>query len=189
MANLTKIAIANAFKELIQKRSVSEITINDLTSYCGLNRQTFYYHFQDIYDLIEWIFIDDSDKVVGLHKTINNWQEGYLALFNYCLENKKLVTYTYNSVSRKILINFLYKVAFNFLKNVADDLAKNMNIREENKNFVINFYKYVFVGLITEWIDNNMLENPKNIINKLNQLIAGEMKENLERFNYHGTKN
>lgn len=51
----TKFAIAFAFKELLLEKSIDKITINDITEKCGINRQTFYYHFHDIYELIECI--------------------------------------------------------------------------------------------------------------------------------------
>ena len=56
----TKFAIAFAFKELLLEKSIDKITINDITEKCGINRQTFYYHFHDIYELIEWICETDD---------------------------------------------------------------------------------------------------------------------------------
>lgn len=184
MSNITKKAIAESFKKLIEVKSVPEITIQDITSSCGLNRQTFYYHFKDIYDLIEWIFEDDLQTAVGSHKTISNWNEGYQSLFNYCLKNKNFIIYTYNSISRKQVEQFLYKVAYSFLYKVISLEAKNYRIREEDLIYITHFYKYVFVGFLCEWIDSNMSVKPDIIIEKLNKMIQGTVKSNLEKFSY-----
>ena len=56
--------MANSLKELIQEMPFSKITIDKIVTNCGYNRQTFYYHFQDIYDLVEWTCIEDTEKVL-----------------------------------------------------------------------------------------------------------------------------
>ena len=56
----TKNAIAQGFKELMEKKAFAKITVSDITSKCGLNRQTFYYHFQDKYELLNWIFYNEA---------------------------------------------------------------------------------------------------------------------------------
>ena len=61
MSKITKIAMAQALKKLLILKDLDKITINDISNDCGINRQTFYYHFRDIYDLLEWIF---SNEVV-----------------------------------------------------------------------------------------------------------------------------
>ena len=68
MTHITKQVIADAFVKLVEEKPVDSITINDITNKCGLNRQTFYYHFADIYDLVEWILLESTDKVIGKNK-------------------------------------------------------------------------------------------------------------------------
>lgn len=63
MSLTTKRALAGSFEKLLSKRSFDKITVKDIVEDCGVNRQTFYYHFHDIYDLIEWIFQDAADHV------------------------------------------------------------------------------------------------------------------------------
>lgn len=185
MSNITKKAIKTAFKELIKTKSINDITINDITSYCGLNRQTFYYHFTDIFNLIEYIFLDDLDSYIGENKTYQTWEEGYKSLFNYCLDNKDFIYYTYNSISRKQVEHFLYNIAYDFLYKVIKELSKSLTIREEDVIYVTDFYKYVFVGLLTSWIDTNFKEDPNLIISKLDTLIKGRVILDLKRFAYN----
>ena len=82
----TKFAIAFAFKELLLEKSIDKITINDITEKCGINRQTFYYHFHDIYELIEWICETKEDPKQIIER-LNALIQGSFA---HALNNAKL---------------------------------------------------------------------------------------------------
>ena len=64
--------------------------------------------------------------------------------------------------------------------NVIDKQAKDINVSDEDKKFIANFYKYAFVGIIQDWIEDGMKEEPENIINKLNHIIEGNLEKALE---------
>ena len=70
MNQLTKDAIAKALTDLLQERPIEKITIKDITDCCGINRQTFYYHFSDIYDLMEWTLDKELRKALGTREII-----------------------------------------------------------------------------------------------------------------------
>ena len=184
MTHITKQVIADAFVKLVEEKPVDSITINDITNKCGLNRQTFYYHFADIYDLVEWILLESADKVIGKNKTYKTWKEGYLDLYYFCLQHKKIIIYGYNSVNRRQVEKFLYSVAFDLLMNVANELCTDIKIRDEDKVYIVNFYKFAFVGILCEWIDKAMREDPKEIVAKLEKLISGDLKKDLITFSY-----
>ena len=87
MSNLTKNALENSLKKMLLKKKVNKITVEDLTNDCGINRMTFYYHFHDIYDLIEWSCLEDAKKAIKGKKTYDTWQEGCYQIFEAVLEN------------------------------------------------------------------------------------------------------
>ena len=64
MAGSTKYALEDALKKLLLQKPIDKITINDLTEECGISRMTFYYHFKDIYDLVEWVCIEDGKRAL-----------------------------------------------------------------------------------------------------------------------------
>ena len=106
MSNITKIAMAQSLKRMLLIKDLDKITISDITNDCGINRQTFYYHFKDIYDLLEWIFANEVVKKIEKETTIKNWQENFKYVLDYMLENKKFIIKTYNSLSRKNIVRF-----------------------------------------------------------------------------------
>lgn len=78
MSQITKRALASALKELLEHKPLNKITIADITEQCGVNRQTFYYHFQDIYALLEWIYTTDAQRLLEGKRDGDTWQQGFL---------------------------------------------------------------------------------------------------------------
>ena len=181
MSQVTKRALEQSLKNLLLKKPLTKITVADIADDCGINRMTFYYHFKDIYELVEWICYEDAAKVLGDNKTYDTWQEGFLDLFELVLENKDFIMNVYNSVSKEHIETFLYKLTFKLMEDVVEEQAKDMNVNDMDKYFIANFYKYAFVGLMLEWIKDGMKKDPKKIIEKLSAVIQGSIKEALNR--------
>ena len=182
MSQVTKHAIENSFKKLLSHKTLDKITISDITDDCGINRMTFYYHFKDIYDLIEWICVEDAKQALGDKKTYDTWQEGCLQIFEVVLENKQFFLNVYRSISREQVEIYLYKLVYSLLIDVVEEKAKGMSIRQEDKEFIANFYKYAFVGLMLDWVRNDMKADPKKIVTEISTLISGSMSAALERY-------
>ncbi|WP_028043270.1 TetR/AcrR family transcriptional regulator [Candidatus Stoquefichus massiliensis] len=182
MSQITKKAMASSLKKLLETKTLSKITVSDITDDCGINRHTFYYHFQDIYDLIEWIYKSETAKVLQEHDTYDSWQEGVRALFQYAIENKNFVENTYHSISKEYLIDHLYQVTYNLLIHVVEEQAQGIHVDTKHKEFIAHFYKYAFVGMAIDWIDQGMKSDYENIITDLSTLIEGDFHKALLRF-------
>lgn len=182
MSQVTKRALEASLKNLLLKKPLSKITINDITEDCGINRMTFYYHFKDIYDLVEWSCAEDAKKALEGKKTYDTWQQGFLQIFEAVLDNKPFIINVYRSVSREQVEIYLYKLTYNLLIGVVNERSAEMNIREDDKEFIANFYKYAFVGVMLDWVKNDMKEDPKKIVDRLSTLMHGNVSAALERF-------
>lgn len=182
MSQTTKKALAASLKKLLENKPLDKITVIDITEDCEVNRQTFYYHFRDIYDLIEWIYLNEASKALDGKKTYDTWQEGFLQIFEYLQKNKSFVTHTYHSISKEHLERYLYAVTFELLIGVINEKSAGTPVREDDKTFIADFYKYAFVGLTLEWIRSGMKENPQQIIERLSLLLHGSIAAALERF-------
>ena len=75
MSEITKKALAESLKKLLSKNKLNKITIKEITEDCGVNRQTFYYHFKDIYDLLEWIYKNEVIQEIEEKTTYETWQQ------------------------------------------------------------------------------------------------------------------
>ena len=182
MSQVTKRALEASLKNLLLKKPLEKITINDITEDCGINRMTFYYHFKDIYDLIEWCCVEDAKKALEGKKTYDTWQQGFLQIFEAVLDNKPFILNVYHSVSREQVEIYLYKLTYDLLIGVVEEKSAGMNVREENKKFIADFYKYAFVGLMLDWVRHDMKGDPHRIIEDLSVVMHGNVAAALERF-------
>ena len=130
MPNLTKQALEESLKKLLLVKPLDKITINDLTNDCGISRMAFYYHFKDIYDLVEWACIEDATRALQGKKTYADWQEGLLQIFEAVQENKPFILNVYRSVSREQIENYLFQVTYDLIKGVVEEQAEGMSLPE-----------------------------------------------------------
>ena len=167
MSDTTKRALEESLKHMLLKKPLDKISISDITNDCGISRMTFYYHFRDIYDLVEWSCEEDAARALAGNKTYETWQQGFLQIFEAVRNNKPFIMNVYRSVSRSQLERYLYKV---------------MSVDEEDKAFIAHFYQYAFVGLMLEWIQDDMKEDPAAIIERLTLLMQGNFARALEAY-------
>ncbi|AEE17531.1 TetR-like C-terminal domain-containing protein [Treponema brennaborense] len=186
MSDITKRALEASLKKLLLQKPLGKITINDIAEDCGINRMTFYYHFRDIFDLVEWACQEDAGRALEGKKTYDTWDQGFLRIFEAVLENKPFIMNVYHSVSREQVEIYLYKVTYDLLIDVVEEKAAGMPVRAEDKKFIADFYKYAFVGLMLEWIRGGMETDPREIINRLSLLTHGNVAVALENFRTDG---
>ena len=189
MSQVTKRALEASLKNLLLQKPLSKITISDITEDCGINRMTFYYHFKDIYDLVEWSCQEDASRALAGNKTYETWQQGFLQLFKAVQDNKPFIMNVYHSVSREQVETYLYKLTYDLLEGVVEEQAVGMSVRPEDKAFIANVYKYAFVGLMLDWIKHDMKGEPKQIIDRLDLVLHGNITAALERFRLDAPSN
>ncbi|MDF1494674.1 TetR/AcrR family transcriptional regulator [Caproiciproducens sp. CPB-2] len=182
MSQTTKRALEASLKNLLLQKPLDKITINDIAEDCGISRMTFYYHFRDIFDLVEWSCVEDATKALEGKKTYDTWQQGFLQIFEAVLANKPFIMNVYHSVSREQVEIYLYRLTYDLLIGVVEEKAEGMSVRDEDKKFIADFYKYGFVGLMLDWIKNGMKEEPQTIIDRLSSLVHGNLTSALDNY-------
>ena len=128
------------------KKPLDKITIRDITDDCGISRMTFYYHFQDIYDLVEWCCIEDATAALQGKKTCDTWNEGLVQIFEAVLENKAFILNAYRCISREQMENFLFRMTYGLIRGVVDEKSAGTALPEEDKAFIAEFYKFLSPG-------------------------------------------
>ena len=181
MSQMTKRALEASLKELLRHKPLDKITVSDLTDHCGVNRMTFYYHFKDIYDLVEWCCEEDAARALAGQKTYDTWQQGFLQILEALRKDKAFFTSVYRSISREQLENYLYRLTYDLMMGVVEERAAGMTVRPEDKEFIANFYKFAFVGLTLDWIKNDMRQDPAQLVEQLSTLIHGDVTKALEK--------
>ena len=182
MSNITKKALEASLKKMMLKKPLAKITIRDITDDCGISRMTFYYHFQDIYDLIEWSCIEDATQALQGKKTYDTWSEGLLQVFEAVLENKPFVMNAYRCISREQMENFLFRMTYDLIRGVVDEKSQGVPITEEQKAFIAGFYKYSFVGLMLDWIKRGMTQDYRLLVQDITLTVQGSVSLAIRNF-------
>ena len=141
------------------QKPLDKTTIRDLTEDCGISRMAFYYHFKDIYDLVEWSCLEDATHALAGKKTYDTWSEGLVQIFDAVYENKPFILNAYRCISRDQIESFLFHLTSDLLMNVVEEKAEGTSISEEDRRFIADFYKYSFVGLMLDWIKQGMKDD------------------------------
>lgn len=182
MPNTTKAALEESLKRLLLKKPLDKITITDITTDCGISRMAFYYHFKDIYDLVEWSCVEDGTKALQGKKTSESWTEGLTQIFGAVLENKPFIMNVYRNVDRERIENYLFKLTYALIVGVVEEKSKGLNITEEDKKFIADFYKYGFVGIMLEWIREGMKENIEDLVRMMDLTLHDTVTTSIHNF-------
>lgn len=182
MSQVTKRALEQSLKNLLLKKPLTKITVADIADDCGINRMTFYYHFKDIYDLVEWSCLEDAKRALDEKNTCETWQQGLLQIFEAVQENKPFILNVYRCVHGEQVEKYLQPLVDRLILGVIDEESVGMTVRDEDKQFIAQIYSYIFIGLMLDWIKDDMRGDPQHIVDKLAKLIRGSMPAALSRF-------
>ena len=182
MSQTTKRALAASLKTLLLQKPLNKITINDIAEDCGISRMTFYYHFKDIYDLVEWVCMEDAKQALAGKKSYDTWQEGFISIFQAVQENKPFVMNVYRAVSRERIEQYLNPLIHNLILGVVEEKAKGMTVNEADRQFIAEFYEHAFLGVMLEWIGGNMKEDPAAIVERTSMVLHGNIVRALNAF-------
>jgi AcrR family transcriptional regulator len=183
VTQFTETAITTSFIKLLNERPFNKITVKDIVEDCGVNRNTFYYHFQDIRELVVKIFESETQKALSISLIDESWQKGFIAAAQFALKNKRAVYHIYNSVSREELENYLNHVAKDVMLKFITILSKEMNPNSKDVELVADFYKCAIVGMFLQWVNEGMKADPEQLINRIGYLFEGTILASLNRSN------
>ncbi len=181
MSNFTKIAIKQSFIRLLNERPLKQITVRDIADDCGINRNSFYYHFADIPTLLEEIITEQAEQIIAENPTVESMETCLLAAVRFAWENKRIILHIYHSVSRELYDQYLWKVTDAVVTRYADALLDGEPILEEDRQLFIRYMKGLCYGLSTEWIHTGMHSDIEADIRHLCALKKGMAEELLER--------
>ncbi|MBI4857756.1 MAG: TetR/AcrR family transcriptional regulator C-terminal domain-containing protein [Acetobacterium woodii] len=194
--SITKTAIAKGFKHILENKNFEKITIAEITAQCGLNRQTFYYHFQDKYDLINWIVYHEAIMVIRKDLTIENWDTKVLELLTTMKKDEHFYQTTLKDIDGTEFQNYLFTVTKEIFQEMIERLAndRKMNpeiapvMTPEKKTFSAEFLSYGVVGMIIDWAQSGMKQSPEEITSSIKDIINGARMFAVSRYFQELTK-
>ena len=168
-ADQTKQALAAALKKWMAQKPMDKITIHDLTECCGIRRQNFYYHFEDIYDLMRWMFQEEAVSLLRQHEGTLLWQEGLRQLFRYLEENRAVCICALKYVGRDDLKRFfeadIHAIIHRTVEQISEDVGiARAGVTAEDIALMTHVYVVAFAGVLESWLLGEIERTPEELI-------------------------
>lgn len=180
MQKSTKELISSAFIKLVEEKPFDKITIKDIVTECNINRNTFYYYYSDVYDLLEEIFKKEMYFIVESHEKTGTWMEGFLRVANVARDHKKFIHNVCNSRSYDYFENYMFRACHHIIVEVVTASAEDRDVPKEDIEFIATFYEHGLVGTISEWFKSGMKTDPIELVGQL-WLVLDNIKYSLRR--------
>lgn len=188
----TKLMLAESLRNLMQKKPLDKIKIHEIVDACGVNRQTFYYHFQDIYALVEWMYQHDVVELIEKNNKAllngeigieDDWDSVINALFEYIELHRNEILSVINSRAMVYFSNFVYEGLKLSIRRVVDIKSVDINVDEYYKNFISNFYAIALGGMVQRWLETNGAArmSSSELIHLLRITVTGNIESALLR--------
>jgi len=177
-----KLALVSAFKDALRTTRLSKVTVTGLAAAAGVNRQTFYTHFIDVYDLAAWVFTADVADHIMAHASYDAWADGFVALLAYMQDHRDQVYAVTRSLRYEELERFFYRELREMMRVIVAELGEGIDVSEADRSFVVDHYTLTVLGHLLHWLAFDMREDPYLLVEKLEFILHGGVRESLERF-------
>lgn len=181
MKNLTKELIKETFLSLLNHKPLTQITVKMIVEECGINRNSFYYHYQDLPALIEEMVREETDRIIKEYPIIDSTETAILAVVDFASKNKKAIFHIYNSVNRDIFEQHLWKVCDYIVDSYGQTILRGRRIDDFDREIIGRFFKCECFGFIINWLDNKMKNDVQKEISRFCELYGGMLEEMIER--------
>ena len=168
---ITKKAIAGALKTVCKEKAFDKISIADITAACGLNRQTFYYHFQDKYELLSWIYYNENFSLITEDISFENWNEKIFEMLRMMVREKAFYMNTLKE-QEKTFESYLFDMAKALFLDALELLDVGGKLAAAEKEFDAEFYAFGICGVIMSWAERGMKIAPEVVSLHLKSLAS-----------------
>jgi AcrR family transcriptional regulator len=180
MYHLTQKAILDAFVRLLSERPLDKITVTDVANECQITRRTFYYHFHDLFEVVETLLRMETERAVEEFEAGMSWQDCFIRASRFILDNRTAVYHLYRSSRREELERFLDRLFMQIMRQYLTEVSAGHNLKESDAHLICQFYKNALYGLVLEWLDGGMQTDPEQVIRRLGLLFDGHIMRSIE---------
>ena len=167
---------------LLEKRPLHGISVKDIVDDCGVSRNTFYYHFEDMPALVEATVLDAADGVMRQYTDVSSLEECYEAAMRLCLEHRKAIWHIYYSANREILERCLLEIAEHVAARFVDNAIAGRPVSAGDRQVLIRQYKCELFGFVIDWLSQGMPVDAMDAqFHRLCQLREGFTEQMLQR--------
>lgn len=181
MPSFTKAAIKQSFLKLLNEKPLNKITVKDIVIDCGINRNSFYYHFADIPSLLEEILLDETGEIVHSQTDPGSLYDCLLKAVDFALNNKTAALHIYNSANRELLEQYVNRVSQRAVGDFIDIVSADYGLNKDDKEIIVMYYKCQLVGFLIDWLGRGMKYDLRDKLARLCELYDGSMETAFKR--------
>lgn len=180
MSNYTKQAIMNTFLRLLEEKPLAKITVQEIITECQISRNTFYYHYGDIYALLDALIQRDVSVLRERQQAGQPWDKNLHRVVAYIQENRRRARHVYDSLNHGLLEKMFYQATEELFTAYVRDSAQGLPVSEEDIRAVVYFYQSAFVGAVLDWVRRGMKEDLNAWLERIQRLMGGSTRHMLE---------
>lgn len=181
MTDFTRREIKSKFMELLYEKSFDKITVKELVDACGISRNTFYYHYHDIFEVMEDIFNCEIMREVEAEKKYGSLKEAFLMATKFAQDNRKAMLHLHQSTKRTFFEDYLMRVSGKIIKEYIFQQAEGLEVEENDINLLTVFYKHGLIGILREWLDSGLQAGEEKFIERVAFILEGNIRNSLTK--------
>ncbi|WP_288961473.1 TetR/AcrR family transcriptional regulator [uncultured Peptoniphilus sp.] len=179
--NYTKNLIKQEFIKLLNKKSLHNITVTEIAKQCKIERKTFYYHYENLPQLVKEIFDEELEDVIEEFNETLSWEESFISATKFILENKKVVKHMYESDYKVELEKYIFSISGEIMRKYVRRVAKDTKAQEIDIKLIAFFYQCALSSSLIQWVATDMKTDPKLVTRRWGELMDGNILEALKR--------
>ncbi|MGN0632686.1 MAG: TetR/AcrR family transcriptional regulator C-terminal domain-containing protein [Oscillospiraceae bacterium] len=179
----TKKTIAASLKKFMEKKPLSKITISEIVADCGINRKTFYYHFEDIQALLKWVLEQEAVDVVKNFDLLLDYEDAINFVLDYVDENKHILNCAYDSMGRDELKRFFYNDFCGIMITIVTQLEEilGISLSDDFRKFICDFYTEALAAKLIEVIRSRQPFDREKVIRFISITLQASLPEVIKR--------
>ncbi len=184
MAKYTHDAIMTTFTEMIGEMPFDKITVSELVRRCNISPNTFYYHYKDIYALLDDWFREGLNRFMSKDIDRSNWKSLVKEILRMCKKHEIATYHIYNSLSRDSFERFAFRQSEDLIKLGIAQIATNYNVKipDDKLDLVSNACKFMFLGLFMQFIWNKMTDDIDQYVDSYGGIIEDLLSVELAKY-------
>lgn len=179
--NYTKNLIKQEFIKLLNKKSLHNITVTEIAKQCKIERKTFYYHYENLPQLVKEIFDEELERVIEEFNETLSWEESFILAAKFILYNKKVVKHMYESDYKIELEKYIFSISGEIMRKYVRRVAKDTQAKEIDIKLIAYFYQCALSSSLIQWLATDMKTDPKAIARRIGELMDGNILLSLKR--------
>lgn len=178
---ITKNAIETAFLKLLRERYFEKVMVKDIVEECGLTRNTFYYYYEDTYNIIADVLEREIRDILQALKEGKTLTQASVDVFEFLEENPKVAKHLFLSSKKDEIYGYVGSAVEIVLRHWMDEQCQGNSIPPEDKKAIINTHKYIVHGLIADWIESGMKYSLQEEVVRTQRLFEDSMTRAIEK--------